>query len=150
MERAVSLMRRLLAPLLLFLLAVGPTQARDLVLVVRTDSPVIEMDSLTVRKLFMGFAVAANTHSLHALRQEGDVNLDRAFLQAVVGMSEDQYGRRLLRMAIKQGREPPRTVTSTAEMLLALHEDPLAIGCMWADQILGNADVRVVRLLWRD
>ena len=39
-------MRRLLAPLLLLLLA-APAQARELVLVVRADSPVIEMDSLT-------------------------------------------------------------------------------------------------------
>jgi hypothetical protein len=142
-------MRRLLAPLLLLLLA-APAQARELVLVVRADSPVIEMDSLTVRKLFLGFSVVANARPLHAVRQDGDDHLDRAFLQAVVGMSEDQYERRLLSMAIKQGRAPPQPVHSTAEMLLVLHEDALAVGCLWADQLVGNADVRIVRLLWRD
>jgi len=147
MERGVPLMRRLLA--LLLLLTTVTADARDLVLVVRGDSPVIEMDSLTVRKLFMGLTVTAGSQPLHAIRLGGDISLDSAFLQSVVGMSATQYERRLLRMALKQGRAAPSIAENAAEVIGALREDTRAVGCLWADQIVGRSDLRIVRLLWR-
>lgn len=148
MERGVPLMRRPLA-LLLLLLAAGSADARDLVLVVRGDSPVTEMDSLTVRKLFMGFTVTAGNQQLHAIRLGGDAALESAFLQSVVGMSAPQYERRLLRMAVKQGRAAPSMLDSPTEVVGALREDTRAVGCLWADQVVGRSDLRIVRLLWR-
>ncbi len=140
-------MRRLLA--LLLLLTTVSADARDLVLVVHGDSPVIEMDSLTVRKLFMGLTVTAGSQPLHAIRLGGDSSLDSAFLQSVVGMSAAQYERRLLRMALKQGRAAPSIAENSAEVIGALREDTRAVGCLWADQIVGRSDLRIVRLLWR-
>lgn len=140
-------MRRLLS--ILLLLVASTAEARDLVLVVRGDSPVTEMDSLTVRKLFMGFTVTAGNQQLRAIRLDGDVALDSAFLQSVVGMSAPQYERRLLRMAVKQGRAAPIRVDSPAEVVGALREDTRTVGCLWADQVVGRSDLRIVRLLWR-
>ena len=147
MERGVPLMRRLLA--LLLLLTTVTADARDLVLVVRSDSPVMEMDSLTVRKLFMGFTVTAGSQSLHAVRLMGDDTLESAFLQSVIGMSAAQYERRLLLMALKQGRAAPAVENSSAQVIGAIRADHRAVGCLWADQIAGRNDLRIVRLLWR-
>lgn len=140
-------MRRLLATLLL--LAAGSADSRDLVLVVRADSPVMEMDSLTVRKLFMGFTVTAGNRQLHAIRLSGDAALDSAFLQSVVGMSATQYEHRLLRMAVKQGRAAPSQADSATEVVSVLRDNTNAVGCLWADQVAGRTDLRIVRLLWR-
>jgi hypothetical protein len=140
-------MRRLVA--ILLLLAAGSADARDLVLVVRADSPVTEMDSLTVRKLFMGFSVTAGNRPLRAIRLGGDHALDSVFLQSVVGMSATQYEHRLLRMAVKQGRAAPSVTDNAAELVGALREDTRVVGCLWADQITGRSDLRIVRLLWR-
>ena len=147
MERGVSLMRRLLA--LLLLLTTVTADARDLVLVVRSDSPVTEMDSLTVRKLFMGFTVTAGSQQLYAVRLVGDDTLESAFLQSVIGMSAAQYERRLLLMAVKQGRAPPTVTDSPAQVIGTIREDRRAVGCIWADQMAGRSDLRIVRLLWR-
>ena len=147
MERGVSLMRRLLA--ILLLLTTVAADARDLVLVVRGDSPVTEMDSLTVRKLFMGFTVTAGNQQLYAVRLVGDDSLESAFLQSVIGMSAAQYERRLLLMAVKQGRAAPSLADSSAKVIGAIREDRRAVGCLWADQLAGHSDVRIVRLLWR-
>ncbi len=135
--------------IVVLLLAAGSADARDLVLVVRADSPVTEMDSLTVRKLFMGFTVTAGNQQLRAVRLGGDTALDSVFLQSVVGMSAAQYEHRLLRMAVKQGRAAPSITDNATEMVGALREDVRVVGCLWADQITGRNDLRIVRLLWR-
>ena len=147
MERGVPLMRRLLA--LLLLLTTVTADARDLVLVVHSDSPVMEMDSLTVRKLFMGFTVTASGQPLNAVRLVGDDTLESAFLQSVIGMSAAQYERRLLLMALKQGRAAPAVENSSAQVIGTIRADHRAVGCLWADQIAGRNDLRIVRLLWR-
>ena len=147
MERGVPLMRRLLA--ILLLLTTVAADARDLVLVVRSDSPVTEMDSLTVRKLFIGFTVIAGSQPLQAVRLVGDGTLESAFLQSVIGMSAAQYERRLLLMAVKQGRAAPTVVDSSAQVIDAIRDDHRTVGCLWADQVAGRNDLRIVRLLWR-
>jgi hypothetical protein len=141
-------MRALVA--LLLLLAAAPAGARDLVLVVRADSPLADIDSISVRKLFMGFTVTAGGQALHAVRMTGDHDLERAFHQSVVGMSEAQYERRLLRMAVRQGRAVPVIAASSTELVALLRDNRLAVGCLWADQVHGRDDLRVVRLLWRE
>jgi len=123
--------------------------ARDLVLVVRADSPVVNLDSLAVRKLYLGFTVTAGDRELKALRLANDRELEVAFMQNVVGMSTAQYESRLLRLTLKQGRPAPRRMAGPEEMIALLNRDPAAVGCLWADQVAGRDNLRVVRLLWR-
>ena len=141
----------LLLPLLAVVAWLLPpmVDARDLVLVVRVDSPVVNLDSLAVRKLYLGFTVAAGDRELKALRLANDRELEVAFMQNVVGMSTAQYENRLLRLTLKQGRPAPRRMGSPEEMIALLNRDPAAVGCLWADQVAGRDNLRVVRLLWR-
>ena len=141
----------LLLPLLAVVAWLLPpmAHARDLVLVVRVDSPIVNLDSLAVRKLYLGFTVTAGDRELKALRLANDRELEVAFMQNVVGMSAAQYENRLLRLTLKQGRPAPRRMGSPEEMIELLNRDPAAVGCLWADQVAGRDNLRVVRLLWR-
>jgi hypothetical protein len=142
-------MRRILPLLLLLLATPALAAARDLVLVVRADSPVASLDSLAVRKLYLGFTVLAGSQELQALRLANDRELELAFMQNVVGMSTTQYESRLLRLTLKQGRPAPRKMATAEEMITLLARSPNAVGCLWADQLVGRDNLRIVRLLWR-
>ena len=141
-------MRRVV-PLLL-LLAVLPAQARDHVLVVRADSPVADLDALTVRKLYLGFTVTVANRELRAVRLLENTEVNRAFMQNVIGMTTAQYESRLLRQVLKQGRQAPLKLGSADEVIAVLSRDPTAVGSLWADQVVSHDNLRVVRLLWRE
>ena len=141
-------MRRVL-PLLLLLVAL-PTEARDQVLVVRADSPVTELDALTVRKLYLGFTVTVGNRELRAVRLLENLEVNRAFMQNVIGMTVAQYESRLLRQVLKQGRQAPLKLDRADEVIAVVSRDPSAVGSLWADQVAGHDNLRIVRLLWRE
>ena len=141
-------MRRVL-PLLL-LLVTPATQARDHVLVVRADSPVTSLDSLTVRKLYLGFTVSVGERELRGVRLLDNLEMNRAFMQNVLGMSSAQYESRLLRQVLKQGRQAPLKLATADEVIAAVSRNPGTVGSLWADQLAGHDNLRVVRLLWRE
>ena len=119
-------MRRVLA---LLLLLVGlPAQARDHVLVVRADSPVGSLDALTVRKLYLGFTVTVGNNELQAVRLLDDVEVNRAFMQNVIGMTSAQYESRLLRQVLKQGRSAPLKLATADEVIAAVTRRPGTVG----------------------
>ena len=147
MERGLPLMRR--AVLLLLLWLASPAESRDLVLVVREDSPVREVDPLTLRKLYLGFTVTVGDRPLRALRLVDSTETTRAFMQNVIGMTSTQYESRLLRLTLKHGRPAPVQLSNPEDMIAVLSSDPSAVGCLWTDQVPVRSRLRVVRLLWR-
>ena len=153
MERGVLLaMRRALLTLVLFFALQGPAWAdpRSVVLVVRADSPVTDLDSLAVRKLFLGLPVFVNGNPLHAVRNRSDEQLDEIFLQQVVAMSQSAYDRQVLVGLNRQIAIRPPEATSAAEVLQALNHDPNAVSFMWSRDVSHNPKVRVIRVLWSE
>jgi hypothetical protein len=73
------------------------------VLVVPANSPVASLDSVSMRKLFLGLPVLLNGKLLHPLRNRADPRLDEIFLQQVVAMSESSYDRQILNAVNRQG-----------------------------------------------
>ena len=59
-----------------------------LVLIVSADSKVEQLDSLEVRKLFLGMTVIHNGDRLRPLRNESEPRLKDVFLQNVVSMTD--------------------------------------------------------------
>ena len=97
MRRFSEVVRRLVTiALLLCLVAPARPASQAVVLVVRADSSVTEMDSLSVRKLFLGLPVLVNGSPLHPLRNRSDPLLDEIFLQQIVAMSQPSYDRQML------------------------------------------------------
>ena len=135
-------MRRLLAIVLILCLAAAPARpaSQAVVLVVRADSPVTEMDSVTVRKLFLGLPVLVNGKLLHPLRNRSDPLLDEIFFQQLVAMSQPAYDRQILIGVNRQGWLRPAEYNS----------DPSAVSFMWQRDVGHNPGIRVVRVLWSE
>ena len=152
MECGVLLsIRRLIWIILFGLLTLNaPAGSRTLVLVVRADSKVVDLDSLGVRKLFLGLPVLVNGSPLHPVRNRSDADLDPIFLQQIVAMSQSAYERQTLIGVNRQGWLRPKEAASVAEVLNALYADPNAISFMWLTDVAHNPRVRVIRVLWGD
>jgi hypothetical protein len=153
MERGVLLaMRRALLTLLLLCSLLGPILAgqQTVVLVVRADSSVTDLDSIAVRKLFLGLPVLINGKPLHPVRNRTDVQLDEIFLQQIVAMSQSAYDRQVLIGLNRQGSIRPAEVTAQTRALEILYDDPNAVTFMWLRDVAHDPRVRVIRVLWSD
>jgi len=152
MECGVLLsIRRLIWVILVGLLALSANAGpRTLVLVVRADSKVVDLDSLGVRKLFLGLPVLVNGSPLHPVRNRSDADLDPIFLQQIVAMSQSAYERQTLIGVNRQGWLRPTEASSVAEVLKDLYADPNAVSFMWQSDVEHNPRIRVNRVLWGD
>ena len=152
MECGVLLsIRRLIWVILVGLLALSANAGpRTLVLVVRADSKVVDLDSLGVRKLFLGLPVLVNGSPLHPVRNRSDADLDPIFLQQIVAMSQSAYERQTLIGVNRQGWLRPTEASSVAEVLKDLYADPNAVSFMWKSDVDHNPRIRVIRVLWGD
>jgi hypothetical protein len=154
MERGRSV-KRIAAQWLLTLLCciavVSPSAADEaLVLIVSADSKVEQLDSLEVRKLFLGMTVTHNGDRLRPLLNEADSRLKDVFLQNIVSMTDMTYDRRLLRLALQGGRSLPAVYSNTIVLLNAVAADPVAVSFAWARDVRRDKRVKVLRVLWRD
>jgi hypothetical protein len=143
--------RRLLT-LLLILSLVAPARpaSQAVVLVVGADSPVIEMDSVSVRKLFLGVPVLVNGKPLHPLRNRSDPLLDEIFFQQIVAMSQSSYDRQTLIGVNRQGWLRPEEYSRVEDVVAALNADPNAVSYMWQRDVGHNPKIRVIRVVWSD
>jgi len=143
--------RRLLAIVLILCLAAPVRPASQVaVLVVRADSPVRELDSVSVRKLFLGRPVLVNGSPLHPLRNRSDALLDEIFLQQIVGLSQSSYDRQMLIGVNRQLALRPPEYSSVAGLVSALTADPNAVSFMWLRDVGHNPNIRVIRVLWSE
>jgi hypothetical protein len=159
--------RRLLTLILILCLA-APARpgSQTVVLVVAADSPVKQLDSIDVRKLFLGWPVLpkGSNSPLHPLRNRGDTSctaqrtkgepskdclLDEIFLQQIVRMTAESYDRQMLKR-VNQGGLRPTEFTSVSELISALSTDPGAVSFMWERDVGHNPHIRVIRVLWSD
>ena len=120
------------------------------VLVVPVNSPVTSLDSVSVRKLFLGLPVLLNGTLLHPMRNRSDAALDEIFLQQVVAMSQSSYDRYILNGVNRQAALHPPEFSSLPALLTALAEDPNSVSFMWQRDVGHNGNVRVIRVLWSD
>jgi hypothetical protein len=143
--------RRILT-LVLILCLVAPARpaSQAVVLVVRADSPVRELDSVTLRKLFLGLPVLVNGSPLHPLRNRSDPLLDEIFLQQIVAMSQSSYDRHILIGVNRQGWLRPSEFSHEADVVAALKVDPDAVSFMWERDVGHNQPIRVIRVVWSE
>jgi hypothetical protein len=152
MERSAVLNMRRALLLLVFLLGVpvGYGGSDSVVLVVRTDSPVVDLDSVTVHKLFLGVPVLINGRPLHPIRNRSDERLDQIFLQEIAAMSQSAYDRQTLIGVNRQGWLRPDEEESTSQVIEKLRADPSAVSFVWLRDVARDPRIRVIRILWTD
>ena len=147
-------MRRIIANLLAVLLlltgAASSAAQEKLVLIVSADSKLEQLDSLQLRKLFLGMTVEHNAVGLRALLNEADPMVKEVFLQNVVAMTDTTYDRRLLRLAMQRGSVLPMVYTDKSKLLAALIADPNAVSFAWYRDVAQDKRIKVLRVLWHD
>ncbi len=130
----------------------GRARASDdnaVVLATAEPDPAVSLTSLQVRKLFLGFTVLHAGNALRPVRNRSDALLDKIFLQHVMAMSAETYGRRLLAMTLQQGRQRPVAVYSREQLIEALLGIPHSVSFAWQSDLAGIPAIRAVRTLWR-
>jgi hypothetical protein len=154
MERRLSVSRAgaklMLALLLLAATALASPPGDRLVLVVSADSGVDHLDSLQVRKLFLGMTVEHQGRRLRPLLNEADPIVKEVFLQNVVAMTDSTYDRRILRLALQRGSSLPIIYSNTPELLAAVAADPTTVSFAWYRDVAQDKRIKVLRVLWHD
>jgi hypothetical protein len=139
------------AVLLALLTAARPVSAAErLVLIVSADSKVEQLDSLEVRKLFLGLTVTHNGDRLRPVLDEADARIKEIFLQNIVSMSETTYDRSVLRLALIQGQIKPIAYKDIALLIKAVIADPTAVSYAWAQDVVHDPRIKILRVLWYD
>jgi hypothetical protein len=124
--------------------------ADQLVLIVSADSKVEQLDSLEVRKLFLGLTVTHNGDRLRPVLDETDARVKEIFLQNIVSMSDTTYDRSVLRLALIQGQIKPIAYKDLAVLLSAVESDPTAVSYAWAKDVVHDSRIKILRVLWYD
>ena len=152
MERGNSVSKIAAAAVLVTLLAASGTvsAADQLVLIVSADSKVEQLDSLEVRKLFLGLTVIHNGDRLRPVIDEADPRVKEIFLQNIVSMSDSTYDRSVLRLALIQGQIKPTAYKDIALLIKAVIADPTAVSYAWAKDVAHDSRIKILRVLWYD
>ena len=140
----------LLAALVSVAFTMRASADETLVLIVSADSKVAQLDSLEVRKLFLGMTVTHNGDRLRPLLNEAEPRLKDVFLQNVVSMTDMTYDRRLLRLALQGGRSLPATYTDKGMLIDTVAADPTAVSFTWGKDVQHDKRIRILRVLWHD
>jgi hypothetical protein len=151
-ERGSSVNRIAATAVLLTLLAAGTPALADeqLVLIVSAGSRIAQLDSLEVRKLFLGLTVTQNGNRLRPVLNETDARVKEIFLQNIVSMSDITYDRSLLRLTLIQGQRRPTAYGDIAPLLKAVAADPSAVSYAWSKDVTRDPRLRILRVLWHD
>lgn len=140
----------LLVALLLLANAASSARPERLVLIVSANSKVEQLDSLEVRKLFLGMTVAHDGVQLRPLLNESDQMVKDVFLQNVVAMTDTAYDRRILRLALQRGSLLPTVYTDTSKLLNDVAADPTAVSYAWYRNVAQDKRIKVLRVLWHE
>lgn len=122
---------------------------REVVLVAASTSPLHNLDSLELRKIYLGFIVKQDEKVVKGLRNTEDETLNSIFLQTVVAMSEKSYRRRLLFLPLRQGIPRPLEYNEFENLLKALSTNPYSVTYMWKDDAVRSEKVKILRVLWQ-
>ena len=136
--------------LVLSLAGASAARADAVVLIVSAQSPIRQLDSVDVRRVFLGFHVVYGGVPVRGARNRSDPRLDKIFLQNVVALSELVYERQLLNRRIREAGTLPAEFVSENQLLDVVAHDPQMVSYAWAAAAARHPDVRVLRILWHD
>ncbi len=144
--------RHLLAGLALLCVLQDPcalaAHQQQVVLVSLSRQPVPALDSIQLRRLYLGMRVSRDGRVLTPLRNLTDPRLDALFVQAVMAMTARSYERRLISGKFRKARSIPSLFRDQDRLIQALKARPEAVTYMWADQAHSIPGIQVIQVLW--
>ncbi len=145
--------RKIAAAFLLALLLspAAPAFAEEqLVLIVSSRSDIDQLDSMLVRRLFLGLTVTQHGNRLRPLLNESDAQLKEIFLQNIVSMSDSTYDRYLLQLSLKQGRTQPMVYRENAQLINSVAADSATVSYSWLKDVEHDSRIRILRVVWHN
>lgn len=139
----------ILIAMVMALLPLGAQADRAVVLAASESCPIDSLDSLDVRKAYLGVVVSINGYHVRPLRLVGDDQLERVFFQSIVAMSRRSYERRALSLALKFGTPRPIEFKALAAALKYVRDNECSVVYTWADALKGLPDIKILRPLWQ-
>ncbi len=122
----------------------------ELVLIVSARSDLKQLDSSSVRKLFLGLTVTQDGTRLHPALNEADAQIKQLFLQNIVSMSDSTYDRYVLRLSLLHGQTQPTVYKTSSQLMDAVAADPTLVSYAWQRDVSRDGRIRAVRVLWHD
>jgi len=120
----------------------------QVVLVATATSPLHDIDSLELRKIFLGFTVKRDGQAITGLRNISDEDLNDIFLQTVVAMSEKSYKRRQLSLTLRKGLPRIAEYDKVEDLIKALSSNPYSISYTYEDVAEREPGIKILRVLW--
>lgn len=121
---------------------------QQVVLVASSASTLDDLDSIQLRKIYLGFEITHDGKAIKALRNNTDSQLNNIFLQTVVAMSEKAYTRRQLSLTLRQGIPRVAEFDNFDKLVGALKRNPYSVSYMWKMDAERRQDVKILRVLW--
>jgi hypothetical protein len=120
------------APFALCLALSIPAWAEEpkLVLVASAQSPLAELAPGAIRRLYLGLPIVHNGHEIIPLRNTADSTIQEMFLQRVLFMSAQAYGRQESGRVFRTGGNRLREYASLQQLLGALQNEPWSVTYM--------------------
>ena len=148
--RVPVIRRRAIAMLLaLLLLPIMAAADRTVVLVTSQSCPIEALDSLDVRKAYLGVAVSVDGNHVRPLRLNNDAMLDQVFFQSIVAMSRKSFERRALSLALRFGTPRPIEVDNLDAALQIVRTIECSIVYAWSDELVDRDGIKVLQPLWQ-
>ena len=145
----MDLVKALLLCCIGFILCIkGAGADHQVVLVAASTSPLHNIDSLELRKIFLGFTVQRNGQAITGLRNISDEDLNDIFLQTVVAMSEKSYKRRQLSLTLRKGIPRIAEYDNVEDLIKALSSNPYSISYAREDSGKSAPGIKRRRVLW--
>lgn len=120
----------------------------DLVLVTHQSSGISSVSASQMRRAFMGLTVSVPQGPLRPIINESNESLRMAFLQHVVGLTEQMYQRRRLSLELQQGVTRPLAVRDQHQLVDRLRMLPTGVSFMWRSEALREPELRILRVIW--
>ena len=144
----MSRWRAVAVPLALLLLSIPAAADRSVVLVTSASCPIEELDSLAVRKAYLGVAVSVDGSHVRPLRLSGDEQLERVFFQSIVAMSRKSYERRALSLALRYGTPRLTDIDTLDAALQVVRSVECSIVYAWSDELVDRDGIKILQTLW--
>ena len=123
--------------------------ADAVVLVTGVDSPIDNISSLDIRKVYFGISVTVDGTAIHAIRRRDDERLNQIFLQSVIAMSHRSYERRLLSLVLKFGTPRPVEVENYGDLSELLARNRSFVAYVWKSEADSDPSVKIIGVLWQ-
>lgn len=122
---------------------------RELVIITSSKNNFTPIARDDLRRLFLGIKPKHTDVKITPINNKSENIMYEVFLQKVIRMSAVAYERHLLSKVFTHGTQRIKTADEHTKLLKELEYNENAISFVWANDLEGNPNVRVVQSIWK-